>query len=237
MVRRDNWKVSVIYHSTHYNEMAQITGEPKTAIFKGHEKTWRLSNSNGYASYVIIDGKIKRVTQNDEYMPGYFVYFGTKQEDTDINGPCQFGFNFRNAIAAYRESRGGVGTICYKAVGSFVHVRMLYHVVVICLEEDEAYKSSPTINANNTAYFKPPTETDEAHVCINIYFIGKYPRREHVFLAFYFPDSGTKFILTSGDGWLQRRDHGYCVKTHSKCQQGEYPASIDSAANRWNREE
>ena len=237
VITRNSWKVPVIYHSTHYNEMSQIIGEPSTAVFKGHVKTWRLSNTPGYGSYVITGDKIKRVTQDDEYLPGYFVFFGTKQEDTDMNGPCQFEFNFRNAIAAYHQSRGNIGTVCYKAVGSFVHVRMLYHVVLVCLEEDEACKSFPTITADSTAYFKPPTETDEACVCVNIYFIGQYSRHEHVNLAFYFPNSQSKFVLSSGTGRLQRRDHGYCVKTHSDCQQGEYPASIDSAANRWNREE
>ena len=38
VIRRDNWKVPVIYHSMHYHEMAQITGEPKTAILKDMRK-------------------------------------------------------------------------------------------------------------------------------------------------------------------------------------------------------
>ena len=227
----------MIYHSTHYDKMCQITSEPNAAVFKGHEQPWRLGHSAGFGSYIITDDKTRRVMQTDNYMPGYFVFFGTKQEDTDINGPCQFEFNFRSAIAAYHQSRGNVGTVCYKAVGSFVHVRMLYHLVLICLEEDKAYKLYPTITTNTTAYFKPPTETDEASACVNIYFIGTYSRHEHVYLAFYFPDSQSKFVLSSGDGRLQRRDHGYCVKTYSDCQQGEYPASIDSAARHWNREE
>ena len=237
VITRNTWNVHKIYHNTHCNEMSQIIFEPGTAVFKGHEKTWRLSNTPGYGSYVISEGKVMRVTQDDAYLPGYFVYFGTRQKDTDMNGPCQFEFNFKSTITAYRESRSGVGTVCYKAVGSFVHNRMLYHFVLICLEEDEAYKSYPSITANNTAYFKPPTEADEASACVNIYFIGKYPRYEHVNLAFYFPDNGSKFILTNSNGRLQRREHKYCVKTHSDCQQGEYPASIDSVSNRWNREE
>jgi len=237
VIRRDYWKISAIYHSTHYNEMMQILCKPKTAVFKGHEKTWRLNNTAGYGSYIIVDDEIKRVTQNDAYLPGYFVFFGTKQEDTDMNGPCQFEFNFKSVISAYQQSRYSTGNVCYKAVGSFVHIRMLYHVVLICLEEDEAYKGYPTITANNTAYFKPPTETEEACVCTNIYFIGKYPRHEHVYLAFYFPDNSIQFTLTSDDGRVQRRGHDYCMKTHSECKQGEYPASIDSAINRWNREE
>lgn len=237
MITRDKWKVPVVYHSTHYNEMTQIICEPNIAVFKGHEKTWRLSNTAAFGSYVIIDGKMKRVTQSDDFLPGYLVFFGTKQEDSDMNGPCQFEFNFRSAIAAYWQSRGSNGTVCYKAVGSIVHVRMLYHIVLICLEEDEAYKSFPTITTTNTAYFKPFTDTDEAFVSVNIYFIGQYPRHEHVYLAFYLPDSQSKFMLSNDDGKLQRREHDYCVKTHSKCQKGEYPSSIDSAVNRWNREE
>ena len=216
--------------------MSQMISEPGTAVFKGHEKTWRLGNSPGYGSYIISDGKMKRVTHEDAYLPGHFVYFGTRQKDTDMNGPCQFEFNFRSTITAYQKNRGGMGTVCYKAFGSFVHNWLLYHFVLICLEEDEAYKSYPTITANSTAYFKPPTEKDEASACVNIYFVGKCVRYEHVYLAFYFPDNGSKFMLTSGR--LQRREHKYCVKTYSKnCQQREYPASIDSIANHWNRRE
>lgn len=237
MVRQEKWKIPLIYHSTHYNEMTQILCGPKTAAFRGYKKTWRLSNTAGFGSYVVTGDTMKRVTPSDDYLPGNLLFFGTKQDDTDKNGPCQFEFNFRSVIAAYQQSRGVTGTICYKAVGSFVHIHMLYHVVLVCFEEDEAYKSFPSITANNTAYFKPPTESDEACVCVNIYFIGEPPRHEHVFLAFYLPDNTPLVTLTSSDGKLRRRDHKYCMKTYSDCQQGEYPASIDSAINRWNREE
>ena len=175
-----------------------MISEPGTAVFKGHEKAWRLGNITWIRQlHHLNDGKMKRVTHDDTYLPGHFVYFGTRQKDTDMNGPCQFEFNFRSTITAYQKNRGGMGTVCYKAFGSFVHNWLLYHFVLICLEEDEAYKSYPTITANSTAYFKPPTEKDEASACINIYFIGQYPRLEHVYLAFYFPDNGSKFMLTS----------------------------------------
>ena len=154
--------LSTVYHGTHLPEMKKICQKPKTAVFKGNMKQWRIMRPAGryterfctYVSETKLNPKPKPLKSDIPFGP--FLWFGTEENETDAYGPCQFQFEFKSTLEAYQRSRGNSRKICYRAGGTLLYQKEVSHVVIVCCEDDYQCQHYPLIIGTNTKYFKPP---------------------------------------------------------------------------------
>ena len=227
---------SVVFHGTHPKDVVDIC-QGDYAIFKGKTKQWRLLNNEPYTkdccSYLVQpEQQPVPMEPNNSVTIGPFAWFGTKTDETDKYGPCQFEFNFTSILKAYQICRGSRYTICYRAAGTLVYRREVCHIVMICCLEDEECQNYPLITGNNTRYFKPPNFLSDTGQPIGLHFqttINKYQKRhEHVTLALYLPNSRS-LHLNRSDGKMKMTRHNYCIPSQYKegCVKDPPVISID----------
>jgi len=215
---------SLVFHGTHLEEVTEIC-QGNNAIFKGNLKEWRLLHpqlyNKEYCSYNAQPGQPPEpMRPNNSLHFGPFVWFGTKKDETDNYGPCQFEFNFMSILNAYHKCRNNQiqYSICYRAAGTLVYKKEVSHIVMICCLEDHEWQDYPLITANSTRYFKPPNPLNNAKPTVDVHFqttINEYQRRhEHVSFALYLPNN-RKLYLSCKDGRIRLTPHKYCVKSRS----------------------
>lgn len=232
---------SVVFHGTHLKEVLHIC-QGSHAIFKGYLKQWRLLDyedyNEEYCSYLVQPGQQPVPIDPDNDIPfGPFAWFGTKRDETDKYGPCQFEFTFASILKAYETCRHNKQhTICYRAAGTLVYKHEVCHIVMICCLEDEECQGYPLITTNNTRYFKPPKSPSDpgsssADVVEFQTTINEYQRRhEHLSFALYLPNNRNLY-LSYRDGKIRLTPHNtYCIASRSsKCvvKEIQLPMSID----------
>ena len=217
-------KSSVVFHGTHLDEVLDIC-QGTNAIFKGNLKQWRLLDdecyNEEYCSYLVTPGKPPVPMTPTNCTPfGPFVWFGTKRDETDKYGPCQFEFNFTSVLRGYKTCRN-TQEICYRAAGTLVYKQEVCHIVMVCCKEDKECRSYPLITNNNTCYFTPPNSaSDNNSVPADSQFqtkINDYQRRhEHVTFALFLPNN-RKLYLSYRDGRMKLTPHNtYCIASRSR---------------------
>ena len=230
---------SVVFHGTHLEEVLDIC-QGNHAIFKGYLKEWRWLDYNvyneEYCSYLVHPGQQPvPIAPNSNIPFGPFAWFGTRQDETDKYGPCQFEFTFASVLKAYEICRNNSQhTICYRAAGTLVYKQEVCHIVMICCLEDKECQSFPLITTNNTRYFKPPQSFCNVGSSGDVEFrktINEYQRRhEHLTFALYLPNNRNLF-LSYRDGKIRLTPHNtYCIASRSsEClvKEDELPMSID----------
>lgn len=232
---------SVVFHGTHLEEVLNIC-QGSTAIFIGNLKPWRLLDyenySKKYCSYYVQPGQRPIPMKPNNSSPfmtfGPFVWFGTKADETDKYGPCQFEFNFASVLKAYQMCRNSQDRICYRAAGTLVYKLEVCHIVMICCLNDKECQNYPLITANNTQYFKPPSYPSDTVPPNDLHFqttINDYQsRHDHLTFALYIPNN-RGLHLSRNDGKINLTPHNsYCVASRSKkCyfREDQLPISID----------
>ena len=239
---------SVVFHGTHLREVLDIC-QGENAIFKGCMKQWRLLDHvtyhEKYCSYLVKTWQ-RPVPMEPHNRPpfGPFVWFGTKRDETDKYGPCQFEFNFTSVLRAYATCRNSEQhRICYRAAGTLVYKQEVCHIVMICCTEDAECQTYPLITANNTCYFKPPNSLSNTGLLpVDLQFqtkINDYQRRhEHFTFALYLPNN-RQLQLSYRDGKIKLTPHNtYCIASRSRecrVREDELPITIDKlkVMTRW----
>ena len=230
---------SVVFHGTHLDEVLDIC-QGTNAIFKGNLKQWRLLDDDcyneEYCSYLVRSGKPPEPMKPNNCTPfGPFVWFGTKRDETDKYGPCQFEFNFTSVLRAYQTCRNSEKEICYRVAGTLVYKQEVCHIVMVCCKGDRECQSYPLITNNNTCYFTPPNfPSDNNSTPADSQFqtkINDYQRRhEHVTFALYLPNN-RRLYLSYRDGRMKLTPHNtYCIASRSReClfKEDQLPISID----------
>ena len=237
---------SAVFHGTHFEEALEIC-QGKNAIFRGNMKLWRLldykSYDQKYCSYHVHPGKTPEpMTLNNSIPFGPFVWFGTRRDESDNYGPCQFEFNFTSLLKAYQRCRNNQRNVCYRVAGTLVYKWEVCHIVMICCLDDNEYKGYPLITANNTRYFKPPNSLNDANPLAGLQFetmINEYQQRhEHVTFALYLPNNKGLY-LSYKDGKMRLTPHNtYCILSRNKeCffKDDQLPMSVDKlkVITRW----
>ena len=231
---------SVVFHGTHLEDVLDIC-QGTNAIFKGYTKQWRLLDNEfyneEYCSYLVKLGQQPVPMKPYNSTPfGPFAWFGTKEDETDKYGPCQFEFNFTSVLRAYQTCRNSEqNRICYRAAGTLVYKQEICHIIMICCVEDAECQTYPLITAKNTCYFKPPNSLSKTgsqpidllfQTKINVY----QKRHEHVTFALYLPNN-RQLYLSYRDGKIKLTPHNtYCIASRSReciCKDDKLPISID----------